>query len=83
LGMSLNDIIRCVTETPAKIMGLEGKIGTLKVGAFANITIVKSKQVKIVHKDFKDNELVGGVLLVPQMTLIDGEIQYYQTDFWY
>ena len=64
-------------------MGLEGKIGTLKVGAFANITIVKSKQVKIVHKDFKDDELVGGVLLVPQMTLIDGEIQYYQTDFWY
>ena len=76
LGMKLTDIVRCVTETPAKIMGLEGKIGTLKVGAFANVTIVKSKQIKITHRDFKDDELVGDILLVPQMTLIDGEIQY-------
>ena len=83
LGMDLTDIVRCVTETPAKIMGLEGKIGTLKVGAFANVTIMKSKQVKIMHKDFKDDELIGDILLVPQMTLIDGEIQYCQTDFWY
>ena len=83
LGMKLTDIVRCVTETPAKIMGLEGKIGTLKVGAFANVTIVKSKQIKITHRDFKDDELVGDILLIPQMTLIDGEIQYCQTDFWY
>lgn len=83
MGMTLDDIIRCVTETPAKIMGLEGKIGTLKDGAFANVTIVKSKQVKITHKDFKEDEIVGDVLLVPQMTIIDGEIQYCQTDFWY
>ena len=83
LGMDLKDIIRCVTETPARIMGLEGKIGTLKPGAYANVTIVREKQVNIIHKDFRDDELKGDVLLVPQMTFIDGEIQYCQTDFWY
>ena len=64
-------------------MGLEGRIGTLKADAFANVTIVKSKQVKITHKDFREDELTGDILLVPQMTIIDGEIQYCQTDFWY
>lgn len=83
MGMSLNDIVMCVTETPAKVMGLDGKIGTLKPGAFANVTIVKHKSVKITHKDFKDDELTGDILLVPQLTMIDGEIQYCQTDFWY
>lgn len=83
LGMNLKDIIRCVTETPAKVMGLSGTLGTLKAGSPANITVFKSKQVKITHKDFKDDELHGDVLLVPQMTVIEGEIQYCQTDFWY
>ena len=83
MGMTLNEITKCVTEIPAKIMGLENQLGTLKPGAFANVTIVKQKNLRITHKDFKDDELTGDVLLVPQMTIIDGEIQYCQTDFWY
>ncbi len=83
MGMSITDIVRCVTETPARIMGLAGQIGTLTPGAFANVTIVKQKNLRITHKDFRNDELTGDVLLVPQMTIIDGEIQYCQTDFWY
>ena len=33
MGMSLEDVVRRSTENPARILGLAGTIGTLKVGA--------------------------------------------------
>ena len=83
LGMNLTDVIRAVTEMPARLMGLEGEIGTLRPGSAANVTILKQKDLDILHKDFRDDELLGHTLLVPQLTMIDGEVQYCQTDFWY
>ena len=38
-GMPLKEVLRCVTETPAKSREDEGKIGTLKPGAFADVAI--------------------------------------------
>lgn len=81
MGMDLMDVLRAVTATPAKIMGMEGKIGTLKPGADADIVILKQKQKTFVQKDFKDEELVSNTLFVPQMTMCAGEINFCQTDF--
>ncbi len=41
LGMSLDDVIRLSTETTARTMGLGGKLGTLKVGAEGDATILR------------------------------------------
>lgn len=81
MGMDLMDVLRAVTATPAKIMGMEGKIGTLKPGADADIVILKQKQKTFVQKDFKDEELVSNTLFVPQMTMCAGEINFCQTYF--
>lgn len=82
LGMNLVDIIRAVTETPAKLMKLEGEIGTLAPAASADVSIFELKEQEIVHKDWKDGELAGHELLVPKMTICCGKIQYCSTDFW-
>lgn len=82
LGMNLNDVVRCVTETPAKLMNMEGKIGTLKPGAYADIAVLKLKNTEYVQKDFRDDELTCHQLLVPQLTMLEGEIQYCQADFY-
>lgn len=82
LGLDLMTILRAATATPAKVMGLEGQIGSLQPGAYADVVILKEKPVSLVHKDFKDDELPGKVLLVPQMTMCSGEIQFCQNDFW-
>ena len=50
LGMPLKEVLRCVTETPAKVMNMEGKIGTLKPGAFADVAIFKMIDKKAIHK---------------------------------
>ena len=58
MGMNLMDVLNTVTAAPAKIMGMEGKIGTLQPGADADIVILKEKQLSFIQKDFKDEELV-------------------------
>ena len=82
LGVPLTDVIRCCTAVPANIMGMAGQIGTLQPGAFADITVLQLKEKNYVQKDFCDDELKCSSLLVPQMTMIAGEIQYCQADFY-
>lgn len=81
MGMGYMDVIKAVTAVPAAAMGMEGKIGTLKPGADADIVILKEKQVSFVQKDFKDEELASDTLLVPQLTMCAGEVNFCQTDF--
>jgi predicted amidohydrolase len=82
LGLDLMTLLKTATSTPAKLMGLEGQIGTLKPGSIADVAILKLKNVNLIHKDWKDDELHAKQLLVPQMTICNGEIQFCQNDFW-
>ena len=82
LGMDLMTILERVTVVPARLMGMEGKIGTLQEGAFADIAIFELKEKEYIQKDFCDDEILCGQILVPQLTMIDGEIQYCQSDFY-
>ena len=82
LGMELMTILEKVTVNPARIMGMEGRIGTLAPGALADIAIFEKKEKHYIQKDFCDEELECSQILVPQMTMIAGEIQYCQADFY-
>ena len=82
LGLDLMTILKAVTETPARLMGMEGKIGTLKEGALADIAVFDLKDRQYIQKDFCDDEIVCSQILVPQLTMLAGEIQYCQSDFY-
>ncbi|MDO4267092.1 MAG: amidohydrolase family protein [Eubacteriales bacterium] len=82
LGMDLMTILEKVTVNPARLMGLEHQIGTLAPGAFADIAIFERKEKHYIQKDFCDDALECSEILVPQMTMIAGEIQYCQADFY-
>ena len=81
LGLTLPQVIERVTVLPAKLMGMEGRIGTLKPGAYADIAIFREKKVDYIQKDFRDDELACHSVLVPQLTMLAGEIQYCQSDY--
>lgn len=81
LGMSLMDVLKAVTAVPAGIMGMEGRIGTLKPGAYADLVILRQKHINFVQKDYRNEELACDTLLVPQLTMCSGEINFCQTDF--
>lgn len=81
LGMSLNEIIRLTTQAPAFYMGMEGAIGTLKPGAFADVAIFKLADIEHTQLDAHDRPLRCKKLLIPQMTIHDGMIAYAAIDF--
>ena len=81
LGMPLMEVIRCVTETPAKCMGMEGQIGTLRPGAYADVAVFRMADKKAVHRDCNGVAFETGRLLIPQLVFVDGEPAFCQADF--
>jgi predicted amidohydrolase len=81
LGMPLTKVIEACTATPARALGQEGRIGTLKPGAFADVAVFRLRQKDALIKDYFGNPLQIHEWLVPQMTILDGKIAYRQIDF--
>jgi predicted amidohydrolase len=80
-GMELADVIRMVTAVPARLMGMEGKIGTLNPGAYADVAVFKKIQKTVRHTDAHGKTFESDELLIPQMTICDGETCFCQGDF--
>jgi len=80
-GMSLPDIVRGVTQTPAALMHMQGRIGTLAPGAFADVCIMKKIAKEVTFEDVLGDVRCGNELFVPQMTFLNGNVMYGQGDF--
>ncbi|MBP7494212.1 MAG: metallo-dependent hydrolase [Spirochaetales bacterium] len=81
LGMTLNDIMKACTATPAEVIGLKGIVGTLVPQADADIVILKVIEQESCFYDCHNGLLKGKQLLVPQMTLKGGNIVFRQVSF--
>ena len=44
LGLSLEEVIRLSTEAPAHVMGLGGRVGTLRVGAEGDAVLLRLEE---------------------------------------
>ena len=78
LGMPFERVLDCCTALPAKKMGLEGEIGCLKEGARANLAIFMRKQGRYMFDDVESHVVEGHEMLIPQATILEGEIAYSQ-----
>ncbi|MDR1626604.1 MAG: amidohydrolase family protein [Spirochaetia bacterium] len=81
LGMPLAGVIRACTQTAARLMGLEGKIGTLRPGANADIAILKIREKPMSFQDNYGNVVQGSELLLPQVTIKNGRVVYKRIEF--
>lgn len=82
LGMTFNDVVRAVTATPARLMRMEGLIGTLSPGAYADVTILKQRETRVRYRDAQGNIRESNKVLVPMMTIKGGQIMFRQVDFY-
>lgn len=76
LGMTFEDVLACCSSTPAKMMGMENEIGCLKPGARGNVAVFKRKKGQFTFADVRDSKVTGNELLVPVMTLWEGDLVY-------
>ena len=76
LGVTLDEVIRCVTTNPARAIGETGLLGTLKPGAIADVAVFSLERGQFDFVDTDQNHMTGEQKLVTQLTLKDGRIWY-------
>jgi dihydroorotase len=74
LGMALDEAVRLSTEAPAKLVGMAGKIGTLKVGAEGDMAAFRMKEGAVTFTDSYGNKMEGKRQLVPEMVVKGGKV---------
>jgi len=76
LGVSLDEVFRCVTTNPARVIGEGERLGTLKPGAVADVAVFSLERGQFDFVDTDQNHMTGEQKLVTQLTLKDGRIWY-------
>ena len=72
LGMSLEDVVAKATIAPAKIIGRVAGLGTLQIGAPADIAIFDLVDGPVEFVDTRNNKRSGTKKLVPALTVRGG-----------
>jgi dihydroorotase len=72
LGIPLVDIVRAVTVTPARLIGLEGEVGTLAVGARGDVAVLRLVDGDFELFDIHGNKRRAARMLEHQATVLGG-----------
>ena len=82
LGLGLPEVVKACTATPAGLIGMGGKLGTLAPGALADVAIFELSDKPFFYRNRLGETLRGNKLLLPKMTILNGKIMFRQIDFW-
>jgi len=72
LGLSLDEVVRLATSAPANTVGRGDQFGTLKVGAEADVSVMRIEEGSFKFTDAPGDVRIGERLLVPVVTLRAG-----------
>jgi dihydroorotase len=75
-GMSLEEVVRRATSAPAKIMGYEGTVGTLRPGANADVAVFELRDGNHELRDSDNDTIIAKRRLLAHLTLKDGRVWY-------
>ncbi|MBL8706003.1 MAG: amidohydrolase/deacetylase family metallohydrolase [Rhodospirillales bacterium] len=71
-GMTLEQVIPTVTSNPAKMIGMEGELGTLKVGTVADVSVLADERGRWKLGDNEGNEAIAERMVRPIFCLRAG-----------
>ena len=74
LGMSMEDVVRLSTETTAKTLGMDGKLGTLRVGAAGDVALLRLEEGKFALTDSKGVSVEARRKLTHVRTIMGGRV---------
>jgi dihydroorotase len=72
LGFTLDQVIAMATVNPAKIIGRQPKLGTLQIGAPADVAIMELIEGPVSFVDTRNNRREGRLQLKPAQTVTAG-----------
>jgi dihydroorotase len=79
-GLPLDEVVMRGTATPAKILGYEGTVGTLKPGANADIAVFELRDGNFPLRDSDGNTIDAKRRLIAKLTIKDGRVWYERPD---
>jgi dihydroorotase len=65
LGLSLDDVVTMTTSAPAQAIGQAGRLGTLRPGAAADVTLLALREGPVTFEDTVGERVAGTRRLVP------------------
>lgn len=74
LGIPIERVVAMSTTAPAGFLGLQNEIGTLRVGARADVTVLEQLEGRFVFSDSYGRQRVGNRLLVAAATVLKGAL---------
>jgi dihydroorotase len=74
LGVPIERVVAMSTANPAKTIGLQDQIGTLKVGTVADITVLEQIEGRFIFTDSNRKQRTGKTLLVAAATVLRGKL---------
>jgi len=75
-GMPLEEIVHRATAVPARIIGYEGTVGTLRAGANADVAVLELRDGNVELRDSDGNVVTAKRCLLTRMTVKDGRVWY-------
>ena len=76
ISTPLDEVVRRATAAPARLMGYEGTVGTLKPGANADIAVFELRDGNFELRDSDGGTITARQRLMAQLTVKDGRIWY-------
>jgi dihydroorotase len=73
-GFSLRDVIQRITINPARVLGLDDRVGSLTPGYPARVTVFDIVPGDHVFRDTTGQTRVGESRIVPRFCVLDGEV---------
>lgn len=81
LGVSLPEVIRMTTASPAFAIHEEGRLGCLTPGGAADLTVLQEIEKETRFGDCDGKAVTGNRLLKCMLTVKDGDIVYRDMEF--
>ena len=74
LGCSLDRVVEMSTTAPARVLGKQDELGTLRVGSVADVAVLERREGSFLLSDSHDEMRTGRELLVAAATVRRGEL---------
>lgn len=81
LGLSLFDVVKAATATPAAAYGMTGQFGTLSPGVPADVAVFKLLDEPLKCFDAFGSIFEASKVFAPMLTIREGQIRFRQTWF--
>ncbi len=74
LGLGLDEVVPMATSHPAEVLGESGRLGSLRVGYQADVTVVALEEADHLFRDMAGETRLGRHRLVPRLAVKAGRV---------